>query len=64
MAPARDDNDITGAGGFIARVLSEVFSVAIPEDSVVRVSSSTPLFSTAIAGSTDGDTLSAAPVFP
>ena len=51
-------------GGFIARVLSEVFSVAIPEDSVVRVSSSTPLFSTAIAGSTDGDTLSTAPVFP
>ncbi len=51
-------------GGFTARLLGEVFSVAIPEDAVVRLSSSTPLFSTAIAGSTDGGTLSAAPVFP
>ena len=50
--------------GSIAKLLGELFSAAIPEDAVVRVSSNVPLFSAAIAGSTDGDILSAAPVFP
>jgi hypothetical protein len=51
-------------GVSIARLLGELFSVAIPEDAVVRVSSEAPLFSTAITGSTDGDILSASPGFP
>ena len=51
-------------GGFNARLLGEVFGVAIPEDAMVCISSGTPLFSTAIAGSTDGENLNAASVFP
>jgi hypothetical protein len=49
------------AGQISSKQISEYFMVAIPEGSVIRVSSSTPIVTTSITGSISGDTLRSTP---
>jgi hypothetical protein len=49
------------AGKITSRQISEYFDVSIPEGSVIRVSCATPVVTTAITGSMNGDTLRSSP---
>jgi hypothetical protein len=50
-----------GAGQTSAKLLSEYFSVSIPEGSVIRVTSTAPIMTTSVTGTTSGDVLRSSP---
>ena len=50
-----------GPGQISSRLISEYFTITIPESSVIRVSSTAPIVTTSITGSLNGDTLRSTP---
>jgi hypothetical protein len=50
-----------GAGRIHSKLISELFTAALPEGSVIRVTATGPVFATSVTGSTSGDMLRSSP---